>query len=268
MIDSVAVAFSKQSAIFDALEEENEILQWMRNQVHAHCLHYYKEGESILELNCGTGIDAVFFAQHGMKVHATDLSEGMLHELKRKTEAGKLEDKITAQQCSYLELHNVRDPRDVTKKFDHIFSDFGGLNCTDKIEKVILQFKDKLRPGGTVTLVMMPPVCPWEILSAAKGNFKTAFRRWKKKGTDSNVEGIHFMTYYYTPSRIIKMFGNNYSKLELQSLGSFVPPPYMENFPRRHPKLFAALKKTEEKLKHIFPFNRWTDHFILTMKLN
>ena len=81
---SVSTAFSKQAPEFDTIEENNAILKWMRQQIHAHCLKHFKTGASILELNCGTGIDAVFFAGHGMNVHATDISDGMLNELRKK----------------------------------------------------------------------------------------------------------------------------------------------------------------------------------------
>src|SRR5436190_17085943 len=121
---NVSTAFSRQSSTFDSTEEKNQILQWMRDQIHAHCLRHFKPGDSILELNCGTGIDAVFFAEHGMNVHATDISEGMLNELRKKISEKNLEGKITTQKCSFTELNFVVD-----KKFDCIFSDFGGLNC-------------------------------------------------------------------------------------------------------------------------------------------
>jgi len=270
---AVASAFSKQSEIFDQLEEDNQILQWMRNQVHRHCMRFFRKGDNILELNCGTGIDAVFFAEHGMNVHATDISEGMLNELKKKISGREIAGRISVQQCSFTELNNISTPHSSTslsneKKFDHIFSDFGGLNCAGNIEEVISQFKNLLKPGGTVMLVVMPSVCPWEILLALKGNFKTAFRRFKKNGSDSNVEGIHFNTYYFSPSRLIKAFGKDYSKLDLKGLAGLVPPPYLENFPKKYPTLFKTLKQADEKVNHLFPFNRWADHFVLTMKLN
>ncbi len=263
---SISEAFSKQSSVFDAFEEQNEILQWMRKEVHHHCLNYFKPGERILELNCGTGIDAVFFAQHGMHVHATDLSSGMLNELKKKIVLQCLSDKISVQQCSFTELSTTIDTSG-EKKFDHLFSDFGGLNCVKEIEQVIAQFKKLLNPEGTVTLVIMPPVCPWEMLLAFKGNFQTAFRRFKKNGTDSTVEGIHFTTYYFTPSRLIHAFGNDYWKIELRGLACFTPPPYLENFPKRYPKIFKLLNRFDKKLNRYFPFNCCADHFILTMQL-
>ena len=259
---NVSKAFSRQSSSFDETEAHNEILQWMRKQIHAHCLKYFSPGNRILELNCGTGIDAVFFAEHGMQVHATDIAEGMLEELNKKIDQKNLRDKITTQQCSFTELPSISN-----YNFDHIFSDFGGLNCVKDIEQVIMQFKKLLKPGGTVTLVIMPPVCPWELMLALKGNFKTGLRRLKKNGSDSQLEGLNFKSYYFSPAYIISCFGNEYSKLELQGLGSFVPPPYLDRFPQKYPKLFHRLKKLDEKFYHTFPFNRWADHFILTMKL-
>jgi len=234
----------------------------MRRQIHAHCLRYFKSGDHILELNCGTGIDAVFFATHGMKVHATDISEGMLNELQKKITAGNLQEKITVQQCSFTELKKIQK-----RDFDGIFSDFGGLNCVQDIESVIHSLRPLLKSGGIITLVIMPPVCPWEILLALKGNFKTAFRRFKSKGAESHLEGETFMSYYFSPSRIISAFGKDYKLKELQGLGCFVPPPYLEKFPEKNPKLFNRLKKLDEKFSHTFPFNRWADHFILTMEL-
>ena len=233
----------------------------MRKQIHEHCLRHFKTGDHILELNCGTGIDAIFFAEHGMKVHATDISEGMLTELRRKIFEKNLQEKITTQQCSFTTLEEIQK-----KSFDGIFSDFGGLNCVQDIGSVIKSFRSLLKPGGIVTLVIMPPVCPWEMLLALKGNFKTAFRRFKSNGAPSNLEGETFMSYYFTPSKIISAFGHDYKVLELQGLGSLVPPPYLEKFPEKNPKLFRLLKKLDEQFSHTFPFNRWADHFIVTMK--
>jgi ubiquinone/menaquinone biosynthesis C-methylase UbiE len=262
-LKNVSTAFSRQSSSFDLIEEQNEILQWMRKQIHEHCLRHFKTGDHILELNCGTGIDAVFFAEHGMKVHATDIAEGMLTELRKKISEKNLQEKITTQQCSFTELNKIE-----RKNFDGIFSDFGGLNTAQDISSVIKSFRQLLKPGGTATLVIMPPVCPWEMLLALNGNFKTAFRRFKTHGAESHLEGETFMSYYFNPSKIISAFGKDYEVKELQGLCSFVPPPYLEKFPEKNPKLFQRLKQWDEKLSNTFPFNRWADHFILTVKSN
>jgi ubiquinone/menaquinone biosynthesis C-methylase UbiE len=263
MVDTeqVSAAFSKQSAVFDELEKNNPIIRWMRERVWKHVLSFWQPGGNILELNAGTGIDAVFFARQGFHMHATDNAEGMINELKSKVLNLNLQDKISVEKCSFEELQKLDK-----NGFDHIFSNFGGLNCTDKLDSVINSFLDLLKPGGTATLVIMPPICPWELALALKGNTKVAFRRLKKGGTNSNVEGISFKSFYYRPSEVIKMFGKQYKTVSIESLGSIVPPPYLEKVPARYPTLFRGLTKLEESLGNAWPFNSWADHFIITMQ--
>lgn len=257
----VADAFSRQSAVFDAIEDENRILQWMRGRIRAHMLKQLALGSRILELNAGTGLDAVFFAQNGHTVHATDISEGMLAQLSLKARSLHLENKISWQQCSYTELHQVNG-----EKFDHVFSNFGGLNCIPELEAVTRQLPTLLKPGGKVTFVLMPPVTPWEMLLALKGNFKTAFRRFKKGGADSHLEGLYFKTYYFTPRKAIRSFRGDFKKIQLEGLASVSPPPYLEKFPVRFPGLYRFLTQMDSRLSHLWPFNRWADHYILTME--
>lgn len=258
---AVAAAFSRQSKNFDAYEESNLILQWMRSVVHQHVLSFIRPGDRILELNAGTGIDAMFFAQHGVYVHATDIASGMIEQLREKTARLNLQKYITIEERSFTNLEGLP-----LQPFNHIFSNFGGLNCVEDPGVVIQQFHRLLKPGGTVTLVVMPPVCPWEIAGMFKGNFRRAFRRMKRNGTSAHVEGVYFTAYYFTPARLIKMFGKKYRLLSLRGLGSFVPPPCFEKFPRRFPNIFDILKKLEQRFSQRIPFNRWADHFILTMR--
>lgn len=260
---NVSEAFSKQSVVFDGLDEANPIIQWMRDKVRNHVLSLCAPGEHILELNAGTGLDAVFLAQHGLHVLATDNAEGMLNELQKKTEELKLGDRINAERCSFTELDKLPE-----KDFDHIFSNFGGLNCTNRLEEVIKSFSNLLKPGGTVTLVIMPPVSPWELLMALKGNFKVAFRRLKKGGTLSNVEGISFKSYYYSAGRVSKMFGKDYRRVAVEALGSIVPPPFMDKYVIKNPRLFKILKAAENAVSNAWPFNACADHFIITMQKN
>lgn len=256
---NVSTAFSKQSSTFDEADAGNEILQWMRSRVYENVFKFWRKREHILELNAGTGIDAIYFAQKDLYVHATDNAPGMLRILEKKVRENNLQDKITTQNCSFLELENLGE-----RKFDHIFSNFGGLNCTPKLEQVISSFAPFLKPCGTVTLVLMPPICPWEMLYALKGNFKLAFRRFKKNGSPSHLEGIKFTTWYYKPEDVIKMLGNNYEILNVRGLGIAVPPPFLGNFAKKHPILLKKLASIEDSIATKAPYYSWADHFIIT----
>src|SRR5476649_2948821 len=102
-------AFSRQSAIFDELYSANTIVNYKRDRVRNHVLQYLKPGGNILELNSGTGEDALFFAQQGHKVHATDISTGMQQQLMQKVAKNKMGHLITNELCSYTHLNELEN---------------------------------------------------------------------------------------------------------------------------------------------------------------
>lgn len=263
MFDSVKEAFSRQSEYFDEYEEQNQILKWMRNVTRAHISKYLRNKDRILELNAGTGLDAVYFAEKGNKIHCIDISDGMLKKLDEKINTGKLNTLISYQVLSFTELDKLKN-----NSFDYIFSNFGGLNCIENLKDVFIHFSNILEPGGKVTLVIIPPVCPWELSLIFKGNFKTAFRRLHKNGITANVEGIQFTTYYHSVSKTIDALGPDFRIIDIQGLASVSPPPYMINFPIKLHNLYKILTRFDEKLSRYFPFNRCADHFILTAEYN
>jgi ubiquinone/menaquinone biosynthesis C-methylase UbiE len=261
--EKVNLAFTKQSGIYDEYEQSNSILPWMREQVYESVLKHLKPGDRILELNSGTGTDAVFFAKLGYEVVCTDLSDGMIKKISDKIEKEKLQSRIKVFQCSYTDLEKFYN-----EKFDLIFSNFGGLNCINDLRKVTVHFPNLLNDGGKVCLVTMPPVCPWEILQLLKGNFKFVFRRFNNAGTDANVEGISFKTYYHSAKKIKSTLGKKFKLIHKQGLGVFTPIPQMENFVNKHFILINLLKKLDKVFNKHFPFNLVGDHLILIAEYN
>src|SRR5213075_76578 len=92
---AVAAAFNKQATVFDCIYSGNTIIQYKRKRVRDHVMQYLPPHSHILELNAGTGDDAIYFAQNGFTIHATDISTAMQEKLIEKTKQNKLENKIT-----------------------------------------------------------------------------------------------------------------------------------------------------------------------------
>jgi ubiquinone/menaquinone biosynthesis C-methylase UbiE len=257
-----SAAFSKQAPVFDKIDDDNKLIVWMRNRIQKEAMSFVRKGDYMLELNCGTGIDALYFASQGIRVKATDNAPGMLAQLQQKLVSHGLEDCVSIEQCSFNRLEQLG----TTPEFDYVFSDFGGLNCTDKLDKVLMDIDKLLKPGGRFTLVIMPRICLWELLMVFRGYFKTAFRRLRKGGAGAQVEGLPFQCYYYDPGLIVKQMGKRYKLCSLKGLAITVPPPYIEHFTERHPRWFAILEKWENRLWTKPPFNRWGDHYMITME--
>lgn len=261
LLSDVNKAFTKQSILYDSYEENNKILTWMRKQVRNAAISFLKKNDTILELNSGTGTDAVFFARKGFKVLATDLSDGMIEKIELKVNHEKLSGLIDVLQCSYTELDRIQN-----RKFDFIFSNFGGLNCVADLNLVTKHFPSLLRNNGIVCLVIIPPICPWEIIQLLRGKIKFAFRRFNKSGLPANIEGVSFYTYYFSHTKIMSALGPNFKLLKLMSLGVFTPIPQMEVFQNKFPRLLGFLNSLDEITSGYFPFNRMGDHIIVIAK--
>ncbi|MBD1364892.1 class I SAM-dependent methyltransferase [Mucilaginibacter sp. ZT4R22] len=256
-------AFSNQSVVFDGLYSGNTIINYKRKRVRDHVLQYLKPGSSILELNSGTGEDALFFAQNGFKVHATDISAGMQAELKRKAELYGMAEKVSNEICSYTQLSELKN----TGPYDLIFSNFAGLNCTGELDKVLASFSALLKPGGVATLVILPKFCLWETLLVFKGKFKTAFRRFfSGKGRKAHVEGVHFKCWYYNPSYVVKQLKNEFDVLSVEGLCTLVPPSYIEGFAEKRPSAYKFLCRLEDKWKSTWPWKYMGDYYIISLK--
>ena len=260
---ATSVAFSNQAPVFDSLYADDTIIQYKRKRVRDHVLQFLKPNSSILELNAGTGDDAIFFAQHGYTVHATDVSEAMQARLKEKVKLNGLQMKISDELCSFTELEKLSNKG----PYDLIFSNFAGLNCTNDIATVLRSFDTLLKPGGIATLVILPKFCLWEFLLLFKGKFKTAFRRFSgKKGTKAHIEGEYFRCWYYNPSFIQKHLKTSFELVSLEGLCILVPPSYLQNFDKKHTRLYNFLVIQENKLKPKWPWRLIGDYYIITLK--
>src|SRR5476649_2263883 len=87
---AAAAAFNKQAPLFDSLYSRDTIIQYKRKRVREHVMRFLPTRSHILELNAGTGDDAIYFAQQGHTVHATDISAGMQEVLGKKAVQCKL----------------------------------------------------------------------------------------------------------------------------------------------------------------------------------
>ncbi len=258
-----ATAFSRQSVVFDDIYASNTIVHYKRERVRNHINQYLPPKSNILELNAGTGDDAIYFGRQMQNVHATDISDGMLKQLVSKVKKNNLEKRITSEQCSFTDLGMLQNKG----PFDLIFSNFAGLNCTDNLAHVLRSFKPLLASEGLVTLVILPKFCLWETLILFRGKFKTAFRRFNSSnGADAHVEGVHFKCWYYNPSYVADVMKDDFEVLNIEGLCTVVPPSYIENISEKHPTIYQRLVKLESRLKNKWPWRLIGDYYIITLR--
>src|SRR5512139_2106657 len=116
--DVIAEAFSRTAEKYDSFANAHPNQTRMRNKVYSHIQRFIPAQSRILELNAGTGTDAVELARRGYRIHATDIAPGMLERLRDKVDQLNLSERITVQQCSFTNLDRI-----VEGPFDAVFSD-------------------------------------------------------------------------------------------------------------------------------------------------
>jgi ubiquinone/menaquinone biosynthesis C-methylase UbiE len=176
-LQRVAEAFTRKAPEYETFWVDHPNFSRMRDRVHAHFESVVSPEARVLELNAGMGIDAVRMVRRGHRVHATDLAPGMLSRIKEKAQDPELGNRLTVQRCSYTDLDQVQ-----SGPFDAVFSNFGGLNCVHDLRLVTRHLDKLLVPGGVVTWVIMPRICPWEWLALRRGDWRTALRRFHRHG--------------------------------------------------------------------------------------
>ena len=230
-------------------------------------LQLYQRPLRILEINCGTGEDALRLAEMGHSVIATDVSGAMIGKAKQKTDVLKIKTNAPEFiQCSFDGLlHHFSN-----KKFDLIFSDFGGINCIDKKELAQLS-KDLsalMANDSQLFLVVMGRFCLWEAAYyTAKGKFKTAFRRLKG---DSNFEAnSHSMrVFYYSPRQLKTLFHPYFDYQNIYPVGLFIPPSYLNKQFSKRQHLLDKLDRLETKWGGHSVFSSLSDHFCIRFTRN
>ena len=255
-------------ATHDSLFTKSAIGQLQRKQVWRYLekITPQLEGLDILELNLGAGEDAALFSDTDFNLVATDVSEEMLKITIQKANQFSMQTKISSQ---YLDLESF-DETMFDKKFDLIFSNFGGLNCIqpDSLQKFLQKIPSLLAPKGRFVGVVMPRFCLWETsYQLLRFRFGKAFRRLTQKEVINKIHGANIKTWYYNPSQIKKWAGKKLRIVATTPVGFVTPPSYLEYQFSHRKRLLLRLSRLEKKFHQMSFLSGMSDHFLIDLQL-
>jgi len=260
---------SNSVAAFDAIAEtydqdfgQNPIGSLMRHRVWEACLNVFKPGDSILELNAGTGIDALFLAEHGIHVHAVDSSPGMISRLEQKVSRPGLRGRISFQILENEHLAEIHE-----KLFDGALSNFGGLNCVEDLSAVASALSRLLRPGARFIACFLNKFCLLEIAAfARRGKFRSAFRRWGKGGLKANVGGREVWVQYPSVRELYRLFSPYFELEALEGLGVVLPPTWASARVAGSGRSLRFLSNLDRRIGRLRFLNSLGDHVLLQLR--
>ncbi len=261
------------TALFDAMAEgyddtftNTQIGILQRERVYA-AMHDLINGEKklrILELNCGTGADALYFAQLGHHVVATDASLAMIEIATKKAADAGIKDHLRFVQCNFQNIDTLNDH----EPFDLIISNFGGINCISYQE--LQHFSNAISSfvitGGSCVFVVMGTNCRWEqTYFLLKGNFSNAFRRLREKGSLATFKSFSLNVHYYRPAQLLRCF-SSWQRIRLAPIGLFIPPSYLNPMFAKRKVVLRLLLWLEVIHSKCSLLSNYADHYFLQIK--
>ncbi len=259
--ERVASAFDEVAEIFDSTFEPSPVIQRLRQKVYNEIQRRVPLGSLILDINCGTGIDALLLTKKGYTVHGIDISQKMIEQARKKIGI----ERITNVEFSVSSFDRL--PEKLTQRYDLVLSNFGGLNCTNNLDKVAEEIAAVTKQGGFFIGIVMPPFCIWETASGLLyGRWRYAFRRLRKNTAATGFYGKGFIVFYHSPQHIVSAFRPRFQVKQIVGLSVFSPPPAARRFIEHYPRLTSFLERFDESVEK-FPLIRSIgDHLMIVLK--
>jgi ubiquinone/menaquinone biosynthesis C-methylase UbiE len=215
-------AFDSVAADYDGAAGNNALIQRMREQLWGAVERNASSGSRLLDIGCGTGIDAIHFASQRYHVVATDWSPQMIERTRSRAEQAWLTDRVSSQPIGIQELDRLSD------QFDVAYSDLGPLNCAIDLNGAAKSIGRLLKPDGKLIVSVIGRSCPWEfVYYALHGDLKRARIRSQREIVPVNLNGQKVWTRYYSPREFYWAFKDQFELRHYRGLSIFLPPPYL-----------------------------------------
>jgi len=247
--------FDQLADQYDAEFTRTALGRVLRDFVWSRTDAIFAAGGRILELGCGTGEDAVRFAQRGVQVVATDAAKEMIAIARHKAERNGVVARIELRTIKMEEV-----PAQLQgQSFDGVFSNFGAVNCAADLPSLVGGIASLLKSGAPLLWVVMGKHVPWEWLwYLSRGQGRKAFRHYRH-----GVEWRGLTVKYPTPGDLRRMLNPHFGVRSVSPLGCILPPSYAGKWLERSPRSLAVLKSVEGLTRRSSRLASIADHYIL-----
>lgn len=256
-------AFDSVASDYDGPRGNNDLIQDMRAQMWRTLDTTFASSCTLMDLGCGTGLDAVRMARLGHDVTAADWSPRMIDRTRDRAEREQLTQRVHTVAVGAHELERIGQ----SGYLDGIYSNLGALNCVPDLEATAAQCARLLKPRGTLVFAVIGRLCPWEICHYALR------RRWQRirvrfaagmvaVGMNKRV----VWTRYYTPRELYRAFQTRFTLERFHGLCVFAPPPYLTEFRVRHPRCYGRLQRLDQHVAGWPGLRNFGDHFLIVMR--
>jgi len=253
--------FDAVARAYDASFTNSLIGRAQRESVWREMDRRFRLGQRVLEINCGTGVDALHLAARGIQVVACDASAEMIAVARQRRDASHYRDHVdlrllAIEQIGQLENQGV---------YDGVLSNFAGLNCVPDLQCVARDLARLVKPGGRAILCLFGRYCVWEIFwYLLQGDVRKALRRLRGNGVVANLApGHRVLVRYPSVGSIQRDFAPHFRLVSWKGAGIAVPPSYLEPWAARFPRLFKFAARVDPGLGRCPGLRALADHTVV-----
>ncbi|HME39148.1 MAG TPA: class I SAM-dependent methyltransferase [Steroidobacteraceae bacterium] len=255
-------AFDSVAADYDGPRGNNHLIQDLRGEMWRWLDATYAPASRLIDLGCGTGLDAIRMAQVGHEITATDWSPQMVARTADRAMREGLANRVRTMTLGAHELHRLGP----SGAYDGAYSNLGPLNCVPDLAHVSAECTRLLKPGGRLVFTVIGRVCPWEIIHyARRGRWSRVKMRFSRNVVPVGMNMRTIWTRYYTPREFYRAFERDFVLNHYRGLGVFVPPPYL-TWIREYPRFYKSLWRIDRAAAGWPMLRSIGDHFLIAMQ--
>lgn len=247
--DAVAAGYDNQVAVDN----------WVRQLLWQHFASVFRSGQKVLDVACGTGLDALYLARRGLHVTGIDVSPGMLAKLQAKAIEAGVEQRIHTYRLDANDW-----PSWPAGPFDGIISSFAGLNTMADLEPFARAARRCLVPDGQLIIHVLNRFSLWEWMGLLwQGRWSDARHLHQQRERTFAIGGKPVRHYLFSPYETYRQaFAPTFHLRRLYGIGILRPPSGFHRVPQPLVKLLTAL---EQAVRSYRPFAAWGRFFVLDM---
>src|SRR5258708_4364171 len=189
------LAFDSVAPDYDGPSGNNSLIQRMRVRTMAAVAENITPPGPLIDLGCGTGLDALYLARRGYEVTAIDWSGEMVKHTRTRVDEARLSGQVRVAQMGIHEVDQL-----AADQFAGAYSDLGALNCVPDMQSIAHSLERILLPGGKLVASVIGRFVPWEfIYYAARAQWRRAAFRFSSEFQAAPLNGRPTFTHYYSP---------------------------------------------------------------------
>jgi SAM-dependent methyltransferase len=256
-------AFDSVAADYDGDRGNNLLIQQMRDEMWRWLDATFPPRARLVDIGCGTGLDAVRMAEQGHRVTAIDWSPHMIARTADRAARAGVTERVIPVPIGAQELSRLEG----AGSYDGAYSNLGPLNCVPGLSEVSRECARLLKPGGALVFTVIGRMCPWEMgYYILKGRWARARIRYARDFVAVGMNRRTIWTHYYWPREFYRHFSREFQLQEYRGLCTFAPPPYLTWMKQQLPRLHACLWQLDRSVAGLPLLRDAGDHFLMVMR--